>query len=88
MDELFKKVREKNGNMQNWKVWSPDGWNKIKKVIRGKTNLKFIVFQIVIIGYMVQKIYVSLLGIRETIDIEDIIGETNLFMCDYLEKND
>ena len=87
LDELFKKLERKNSNVQNWRVWSPDGWNKIKKVIRGKTNLK-----IHRISNCYNWLYATqnirfLLGIRETIDIGDIIGETNLFMCDYLEKN-
>jgi hypothetical protein len=87
LDELFKKLERKNSNVQNWRVWSPDGWNKIKEVVRGKTNLK-----IHRISNCYNWIYATqnirfLLGIRETIDIGDIIGETNLFMCDYLEKN-
>ena len=40
LDELFKKLERKNSNIQNWRVWSPDGWNKIKEVIRDRTDLK------------------------------------------------
>ena len=87
LDELFKKLERKNSNVHNWRVWSPDGWNKIKEVVRGKTNLK-----IHRISNCYNWLYATqnirfLLGIRETIDIGDIIGETNLFMCDYLERN-
>ena len=87
LDELFKKLERKNSNVQNWRVWSPDGWTKIKEVFRGKTNLK-----IHRISNCYNWLYATenirfLLGIREVINIKDIIGETNLFMCDYLEKN-
>ena len=33
LDELFKKLERKNSNVQNWRVWSPDGWNKIKELL-------------------------------------------------------
>ena len=87
LDELFKKLERKNSNVQNWRVWSPDGWTKIKEVVRGKTNLK-----IHRISNCYNWLYATenirfLLGIREIINIKDIIGETNLFMCDYLEKS-
>lgn len=86
IEDFYKKVERKNGNIHNWKVWSPDGWNKIQEVYRDKTQLKI---------HRISNCYnwlygteglIFLLGIRETIKIEDIIGETNLFMCDYLEK--
>jgi hypothetical protein len=87
LEELYKKLERKNSNIQNWKIWSPDGWNKIVEINRGKTDLDM---------YRISNCYNwlygtkgirFLLGIRTNIEIEDVIGETNLFMCDYLEKN-
>ncbi len=87
LEELYKKLERKNSNIQNWKIWSPDGWNKIMEINRGKTDLDM---------YRISNCYNwlygtkgirFLLGIRTNIEIEDVIGETNLFMCDYLEKN-
>ena len=87
LEELYKKLERKNSNIQNWKIWSPDGWNKIAEINRGKTELDM---------YRISNCYNwlygtkgirFLLGIRTNIEIEEVIGETNLFMCDYLEKN-
>ncbi len=87
LEELYKKLERKNSNIQNWKIWSPDGWNKIVEINRGKTELDM---------YRISNCYNwlygtkgirFLLGIRTNIEIEEVIGETNLFMCDYLEKN-
>jgi hypothetical protein len=87
LEELYKKLERKNSNIQNWKIWSPEGWNKILEIKRDKTDLDM---------YRISNCYnwlygtkgvKFLLGIREIIEIEDVEGETNLFMCDYLEKN-
>tara|TARA_B100000795_G_scaffold268507_1_gene255595 strand:+ start:60 stop:905 length:846 start_codon:yes stop_codon:yes gene_type:complete len=87
IEELYKKLERKNSNIKNWRVWSPDGWNNILEVNRGKTDLN-----IHRISNCYNWVYATqnikfLLGIREIIDIEDIKFDTNLFMCDYLEKN-
>lgn len=86
IEELFKKIERKNGNIQNWRIWSPDGWNKILEIKRNKTDLK-----IHRISNCYNWLYATsgikfLLGIREVVNIKKVIGETNLFMCDYLEK--
>tara|TARA_B100000676_G_scaffold12134_1_gene11084 strand:+ start:254 stop:1099 length:846 start_codon:yes stop_codon:yes gene_type:complete len=87
LEDLYKKLERKNSNIQNWKIWSPDGWNKIVEINRGKTDLDM---------YRISNCYNwlygtkgirFLLGIRTNIEIEEVVGETNLFMCDYLEKN-
>ena len=87
LEELYKKLERKNSNINNWRIWSPDGWNKIIEIERNKTEL-----DIHRISNCYNWIYATegikfLLGIREIINIENVIGETNLFMCDYLEKN-
>lgn len=87
LEELYKKLERKNSNIKNWRVWSPDGWNNILEVKRGKTKLN-----IHRISNCYNWLYATqnikfLLGIREIIDIEDIKFDTNLFMCDYLENN-
>jgi hypothetical protein len=86
LEDLYKKLERKNSNIHNWKIWSPGGWNKILEINRDKTKLDM--FRI---SNCYNWIYGTrgikfLLGIREIIEIEDVIGETNLFMCDYLEK--
>lgn len=87
LEDLYKKLERKNSNIQNWKIWSPDGWNKIVEINRDKTSLDM---------YRISNCYNwlygtkgirFLLGIRTNIEIEEVVGETNLFMCDYLEKN-
>ena len=86
LEDLYKKLERKNCNIHNWKIWSPDGWNRILEINRDKTTLDM---------YRISNCYnwiygtkgvKFLLGIREVIEIEHVIGETNLFMCDYLEK--
>ena len=52
---------------------------------RDKTDLDMFEYQIARIQYMESELN-FFLGIREIIEIEDVEGETNLFMCDY-QKN-
>lgn len=87
LEELYKKLERKNSNIKNWKIWSPDGWNTILEIKKGKTNHNLHrISNCYNWLYATEKIK-FLLGIREIISIEDIIIDTNLFMCDYLEKN-
>ena len=87
LEELFKKLERKNSNIQNWKIWSPEGWNKILEIKRDKTDLDMFRISNCYNWLYGTKGVKFLLGIREIIEIEDVEGETNLFMCDYLEKN-
>ena len=74
LEELYKKLERKNSNIQNWRVWSPDGWNKIKEVVRGRTDLN-----IHRVSNCYNWLYGTeninfLLGVRETINIEKIVS--------------
>ena len=85
LEDFFKKTERKNSNIENWKIWSPDGWNKILEIKKDKTNLK--IFRI---SNCYNWIYATeninfLIGIRKRINIKEIKKDTNLFVCDYLE---
>ena len=86
LGDLYKKFERKNSNIKNWRVWSPDGWNKILEIRKGQTEL-----DIHRISNCYNWLYATekirfLLGIRDVIEIKDIFRQIFGFRKTYVNQ--